>query len=329
MAHTLDSIAQELGLSKTTVSRAISGKGRISEETRRKVNDYIKKINYRPSAVARSLAANRTFNVGLVVPADSALGEMPYFQTLMTGVCDRAMDYDYDVLIILADNDGITPLKHAVQNRKIDAVIVSRCERDSKVNAFLKQANIPYVIMGNPQDEGVLFVDNDNEGAATRMIETLIDKGIHKMALIGGGENINVTISRLEGYRKGFKNRGMTADESLIFLNMHKSERLDTVIKNVMEDEVECIVCMDDMLCNSVLNCLHNQGVSVPGDVKLCSFYDSNLLLNSKPSITSLYFDAKKLGASGLELLMRNLDGENVASQTLTDFNIQMRDSTT
>ncbi|MBR5636236.1 MAG: LacI family DNA-binding transcriptional regulator [Pseudobutyrivibrio sp.] len=329
MGHTLDSIAKELGLSKTTVSRAISGKGRISEETRNKVNDYIKKINYRPSAVARSLAANRTFNVGLVVPADSALGEMPYFQTLMTGVCDRAMDYEYDVLIILADNDGITSLKHAVQNKKIDAVIVSRCERDSKVNRFLKQANIPYVIMGNPQDDEVLYVDHDNQGAAARMVETLIDKGITKMALIGGGENINVTISRLEGYKEGFKNRGLAVDDSLIFLNMHKSERLDPVIKNIMEDDVECIVCMDDMLCNSVLNCLHNQGVSVPEDVKLCSFYDSNLLSNSKPSITSLYFDAKKLGASGLELLMRNLDGEKVKSQTLTDFNIQMRDSTT
>ena len=113
--------------------------------------------------MARSLAANRTFNVGLVVPADSALGETPYFQTLMTGVCDRAMDFDYDVLIILADNEGISPLKHAVQNRKIDAVVVSRCERDSKVINFLKTANIPYIVVGNPMDKTVPYVYHDNE----------------------------------------------------------------------------------------------------------------------------------------------------------------------
>ncbi len=329
MGHTLDSIAKELGLSKTTVSRAISGKGRISEETRKKVNDYIKEINYRPSAVARSLAANRTFNVGLVVPADSALGEMPYFQTLMTGVCDRAMEFDYDVLIILADNDGISALRHAVQNRKIDAVIVSRCERDSKVIAFLKDSNIPYVVVGNPLDTEVPFVDHDNEGAAARMIENLIDAGITKMALIGGGENINVTHSRLSGFKKGITNKGMKVDESLIFLNMHKSARMDSVLKEALSQGAECIVCMDDMLCNSALNCLHNDGINVPEDVKLCSFYDSNLLSTSKPSITSLYFDAKRLGAVALELLMRNLDGEVVTSQILTDFNIQMRDSTT
>ena len=329
MGHTLDTIAKDLGLSKTTVSRAISGKGRISEETRQKVNNYIKEINYRPSAVARSLAANRTFNVGLVFPADSALGEMPYFQTLMTGVCDRAMEYDYDVLIILADNDGISPLKHAVQNKKIDAVIVSRCERDSKVISFLKGSGIPYVVVGNPLDPEVPYVDHDNEGAAARMIENLIDAGITRMALIGGGENINVNYSRLKGFKKGFANKGLKVDESLIYLNMHKSARMDSVLKEAISEGAECIVCMDDMLCNSALNCLHNDGISVPEDIKLCSFYDSNLLSTSKPSITSLYFDAKKLGALGLELLMRNLDGESVTNEILTDFNIQMRDSTT
>jgi len=328
MGYTLDKIAKELGLSKTTVSRAISGKGRISEETRARVNAFIKEINYRPSAVARSLAASRTFNVGLVFPADSALGEMPYFQTLMTGVCDRAMEYEYDVLIILADNDGISALKHAVRNKKIDAVMVSRCEQDSKVINFLKDASIPYIVVGDPMEPGVPFIDHDNEGAATRMIETLIDKGITRMALIGGGENINVTHSRLAGFRQGFINRGMKADENQIYLNMHKSDRMDKVLKTAIAEGAECIVCMDDMLCNSVLNCLHNDGLSVPEDIKLCSFYDSNLLSTSKPSITSLYFDAKKLGAEGLSMLMRNLDGEDVTNLTLRDFNIQMRDST-
>ena len=220
-------------------------------------------------------------------------------------------------------------MKHAVQNRKIDAVIVSRCERDSKVIAFLKTSDIPYIVVGNPMDSMVPYVDHDNEGAAARMIETLIDKGITRMALIGGGENINVTHSRLSGFKNGFKNKGLKADDSLIFLNMHKSARMESVLKEAITEGAECIVCMDDMLCNTVLNCLHNSGVNVPEDVKLCSFYDSNLLSTSKPSITSLYFDAKRLGAQCLEILMRNLDGEEVKSQILSDFNIQMRDSTT
>ena len=103
---------------------------------------------------------------------------------------------------------------------------------------------------------------------------------------------------------------------------------MDSVLKESISEGAECIVCMDDMLCNSVLNCLHNDGIAVPEDIKLCSFYDSNLLSTSKPSITSLYFDAKKLGGQCLEILMRGLDGESITNEILTDFNIQMRDST-
>jgi DNA-binding LacI/PurR family transcriptional regulator len=109
---------------------------------------------------------------------------------------------------------------------------------------------------------------------------------------------------------------------------MHKSARMDSVLKSCLADGAECIVCMDDMLCNTVLNCLQNDGISVPEDVKLCSFYDSNLLSTSKPSVTSLYFDAKKLGAKCIDILMRNMNGESTANEMVMDFNIQMRDST-
>ena len=328
MNYRLEDIARELGLSKTTVSRAISGKGRISEATRVKVNNYIKEINYTPNAVARSLASNCTYNIGLVFPTDSSVGESPYFLTLMTGVCERAMEYDYDVLIILADNEDISALKQAVNNKKIDAVLVSRCEKGSRVVRFLKKCGIPFLVVGNPHDSEVLYIDHDNQGAAARLIETLIDKGLSKMALIGGGDNINVTHSRLNGFNMGYENRGLSPNQDMIFLNMHKSERLERVVLELLKEGVECIVCMDDMLCNSVLMCLHKNRISIPDDVMLCSFYDSSLLSNSKPSITSLYFDAKKLGGEGFSLLLGKIKGQEVASKVISDFNIQMRDST-
>ncbi len=328
MSYTIEDIARELGMSKTTVSRAISGKGRISEATRTKVNEYIKKVNYTPNAVARSLARSQTYNVGLIFPTDSSVVTSPYFQTLMTGVCARAMQDEYDVLIILADNDDISALEHAVNNKKVDAIIASRAERGSRVISFLKKSNIPYIVMGNPQDEDVLYIDHDNEGASARLIESLIDKGVTRMALIGGGDNINVTKSRLDGFCQGFKNKGLEPQEGLIFLNMHRSERMEAVVLGAIKEGAQCIVCMDDMLCNSVLLTLHKNGISIPEDVMLCSFYDSSLLSNSKPSITSLFFDAKKLGAEGFDLLLRKLRKEEVASRVLSDFNIQMRDST-
>lgn len=328
MNYTIDDIAKELEMSKTTVSRAISGKGRISEKTRDRVMAYIREINYTPSAVARSLATNKTYNIGLIFPSDSAVDEMPFFQDVIMGVCESAQTYDYDTLMILADNYNIRLLERSVLNKKVDGIIVTRCTRESRVIEYLKGIDIPYVVLGNPMDDQVLFVDNDNQNAARSLIESLSNLPIKKFALMGGDEELFVTKSRLDGYTEGLSKSGKEIDEDLIFLNLHQSEKLAYALDTAISKGADCIVCMDDVLCNSTLIYLQNKGVSVPQDVKLVSFYDSRLLSNHKPSITSLNFDSKYLGIQGVNLLMRKINGEVAQSRTVTDFNIQMREST-
>jgi DNA-binding LacI/PurR family transcriptional regulator len=87
---TIDDIARDLGISKTTVSRSISGKGRISRKTRRMVLDYIKEHDYTPNPIARGLAQSKTYNIGWVVPGDSENFSLPYFQLTMFGMCEAA-----------------------------------------------------------------------------------------------------------------------------------------------------------------------------------------------------------------------------------------------
>ena len=328
MNYTIDDIAKELGMSKTTVSRAISGKGRISDATRERVNKFIKAINYTPNAVARSLASSKTFNIGIVFPHDSTLDEMPYFQNVLAGACETASESNYDVLVILADNNDISALQRAVLHKKLDGVIVGRCIKDSKVISYLKKTDMPFIALGNPLDEEVLYVDNDNRGAAIKIIETLASQNIRKFALIGGNDDLFVTQSRLEGYIEGLSNSEIEVDTDMIFLNMQKTEQLGRAIKSCLNGGVECIVCMDDVLCNSTLFYLQNNGINVPKDVKLISFYDSNLLLNHKPSITSLSFDSRSFGGKGVEILLSKINDGIAYSRILNDYDIKMREST-
>ena len=328
MSYTIDDIAKELGISKTTVSRAISGKGRISEATKNRVMNYIKQINYTPSAAARSLATNKTYNIGLVIPQDSSLDEIPFFQDVMIGACEKALIYDYDTLIILADNNNIKALERSVLNRKVDGLIVTQCIKDSHVIRYLKQMQIPYVVLGNPMDDKVLSVDNDNKYASRCMMETLIGLHMKKFSLVGGNVDLYVNQSRLEGYEEGLRGNGLEINENLIFLNQKRSDQLVNAIDSSIENEVDCIVCMDDVLCNNTFIYLQNKGINVPNDVRLVSFYDSRLLSGHKPSITSLHFDSKNLGAQGVDLLMHRINGEIAQSHVVTSFTIQMRDST-
>ena len=97
---TIADVAETLGVSKTTVSRAISGKGRIGSETRERILKYIDEHHYTPNVIAKSLAQSKTYNIGIVMPGDYELIDLPFFQNCMMGIHEIASSMDYDVLQI-------------------------------------------------------------------------------------------------------------------------------------------------------------------------------------------------------------------------------------
>ena len=97
--YTIDDVAKELGISKTTVSRALSGKGRISRETTQRVKEFIDTHNYSPNVMARGLAQSKTYNIALVLPADYGENEVAFFRECMNGICKMAGRNNYDVII--------------------------------------------------------------------------------------------------------------------------------------------------------------------------------------------------------------------------------------
>ena len=143
---TIDDIARELNISKTTVSRAISGKGRVGKDTVQRVNDYIEHHNYYPSAIARSLATQRSSNIAFVMNEAREAFDMPYLQKFLWGVTERASELGYDVLICMASGDDISQLQRIVSNKKIDGAIVARAIENDKAVTFLENAGVPYAV---------------------------------------------------------------------------------------------------------------------------------------------------------------------------------------
>ena len=132
---TIDDIARELGVSKTTVSRAISGKGRISTATRNRIMAYADQFNYRPNAAAKGLAESRSRNLMLVIAENAP-------QKLLRVIWEEANRQEYNVLLCYATKDGKAALVRALDNRKTDGVILA-VEDESLVN-LLRQRQIPF-----------------------------------------------------------------------------------------------------------------------------------------------------------------------------------------
>lgn len=325
---TINDIAEELGVSKTTVSRAISGKGRIGAETRKKVLAYIEEHNYRPNVIAKGLAQNKTYNLGLALPGDYNIVELPFFQNCMIGICKMASDADYDVLISMVTAQDISQLERAVTNHKIDGVILTRTLTEDAPMKYLKENGVPFVAIGSTNDDTVIQIDNDHRSACRELTCKLLEKGIKKIALIGGDESYVVTGTRLQGFEDAFSKETNWNGSKEVFLNVGDNRQVEQIVEKLLAENIECIVTMDDFLCSCVLNCLQQKGVSVPGQVQVVSFYDSTFLANNMPSITSIRFDVEKLGKKACEIFLKVLEGEAVEQRTLLGYDIRMRKST-
>lgn len=325
---TIQDVAAALGISKTTVSRAISGKGRIGEETRRKVMEYIEKYGYKPNPLAKGLAKQRSYNVGWVMPGDSSFTDLPFFQSSMSGVCEEAAEFDYDVLLSMVYNGSLEGIERIVNGNKVDGVILARTLVEDPNVEYLKKSGIPFVVIGSTNVSDVVQVDNDHINACKDMTENLIKKGIRSMVLIGGDDNHVVNISRRQGFDEAIcnsKNNNIFTD---VYMNADNDMAVEKIVDRALKSNVECIICMDDKICSLVLDKLKRDKIAVPNRIKVASFYNSDLIKNSELGITAIQYSPRVLGAMACHILMNYIDGEKVPMKTLMKYEILMKEST-
>lgn len=325
---TIDDIAKELRISKTTVSRAISGKGRIGQETRERVLQYINENNYRPSAIAKGLAQSKTFNIAFVMPGDYSNADLLFFQKCMWGISVTASRMDYDVIISMVEEGDISQLVRLVDHHKIDGAILSRTlERDETV-AYLLANNVPFVAAGSSEEDAVIQVDNDHFGACKELTSILIHKGIHRMALIGGNTGFIVNQKRLLGFREACMQAGIPIDNSLMYLDVENTGRIEDIVEEILTKKPECIICMDDSICSYVLNKLDKDHIKIPEEIKVASFYNSSSLEHHQPAITALKFDVTELGMVCCSTLLDHIDKKRIKQKTLLGYEVLMKEST-
>ncbi len=324
---TIDDIANDLGLSKTTVSRAISGKGRIGKETVDRVLAYIEEHDYRPNMIAKSLAQSKTFNIGAIMPADSELAEVPFFQQCLMGITGAATAKDYDVLVTMVNGKDISQLARIINNHKVDGLILTRSMVDDEVVKFLKESGLPFVVTGGAE-EGVIQVDHDHQAACKELTEILLSQGIKRPSLIGGNLDHMVSVIRQQGFMDAMKEQKVHQSNQLIKLNMNDKLQVETAVMELIREGTDCIFCLDDFIALQVVYKLRAEKYKIPKDVKVASFYSSTALENYNPSITAIKFDARELGMVACRTLLEMLDGKEVSKKTLLNYEIRIKEST-
>ena len=325
---TIHDVARELGVSASTVSRAISGKGRIGAATRDRILDYIEEHGFYPNAAAQSLAQSKTNNIAIILPEVNTLVDMPFFHTCMYGVEEVAQANDYDIIVVTTNGNDTKPLERLIQNRKVDGMILTRTYENDKYVKFLKQKQIPFVAVGKFPDDDVVQVDHDNVGACRELVTVMFAKGIQNIAYLGSDMDQMVNRCRYQGYEEAYRKGKRKLNPDLVYTDLSNKAMVEKAVEELKKSGVECILCQDDYICDEVVRKLSRMGVRIPDQMKVASCHYSRILENYPITVTSLKFNITELGRRSCQVLLDMIHGKTVPDKTLLDYEIILKEST-
>lgn len=320
----IQDIADALGVSKSTVSRVISGKGRIGSETREKVLRFIEDINYRPNSIAKGFSESKTYNVGVVLPMDKHLVEMPFFQACLLGISEALTQKDYDVIVVTTLEDDIPNLKRIVENKKVDGIIITRLLVNDLQVDYLESVGIPYLVIGAPNREGLTFIDSNNRQACMDMTQTLLSAGYQRLGLLLGSSTHVVNQLRAEGFKEAHKTSLFPMEQDLLRFDLNEKEEIDQAVDQLLLAGAELIICGDDYICTRVISYRESKKRQNASAFKIASFYNSQVLESLHANVPVVDFDIVALGREAGEAILKLVSQDHVESKLISNYHIMM-----
>lgn len=331
MGVTIREVAKEAGVSPSTVSRVIANSPKISDETKGRVEIAIKKLNYHPNAIARSLANKSTKTIGIVLPNEAEdLFKNPFFVQAMTGISIYAQKKGYYIMYTFSKNEDeeVDFIKNFTSTNLVDGVILLIARSKDKCIDFLEEMEYPFVVIGRPEEtKGALWVDNDNFQAMYKVVSKLFAYGHKQIAYIGGTSEWNVSKDRLNGYKQAHMINGAQFDESLIlemedFTEEYGYKAAEKLLKS---SEPTAIVTTDDLLAFGVNKYFKENNID---NIALVGFNNIPLAEYQTPPLASVDINAQNLGYHAAKLLIDKLNNEEgMSSHYIIDTNLIERES--
>lgn len=311
---TIHDVAKASGVSITTVSRALNGYPDVSKETRQRVLEVANRLNYRPSAVARSLVMNRTKTVGLVVSDMTKYRLGHYFMyEVVNGIHDGLADLGYDMTLVsttTARQRLISYLDFCTE-RRFDGVILMGIRLDDPYMREVVEAPLPSVVLDVPLlSDHCGYVTTDNVYGAKLAVRHLIERGHKRIGMVNGHLQAAVSQDRLRGYREALQETGMVYDEKLVYEGDFTVEGGQATTAAMLRDvpDVTAIFCASDLMAVGVLRFAHEQGIAVPSQLAVMGFDDIDLTEFVRPSLSTIHQDKFGMGEAAARMLVGMLE---------------------
>jgi len=320
MKVTIKDVARAAGVSVSTVSRALQNNRRISPEVRAKVQKIAKEMDFHPNQMARSLVNRQTRIIGAVFPSDihMNLGN-PFYPSLLQGMGHAASEQRYHLLLITGSEALST---EDASHQAVDSGYVSGLIHLAAENEPQAEHSVPSVVIGHPvNDWNRCSVDNDNIEGGFIATRYLLDRGHRRILLLGYNPRFMFTVDRREGYEKAMREAGLSVRSDWVVSSRPLYVPQDSQVLHDLfscEDRPTAAVCMDDAQAIALCRMLTQLGLSVPGDVSLISFNNTEASRYHNPPLTTIDVSPYQLGVTAMNLMLSMLRGEAEAPVSIT-----------
>ena len=311
---TLKHIAKELGVSISTVSKALKNSEEISRDTKEKIQAFAKLYNYKPNNVAISLKNKRTKNIGVIIPDIVH----HFFTTVFRGIEQYANNLGYNVIVCVSDEsfDKEVINMEMLSNGSVDGFIMSLSAETQKKNDFnhlqeITEQGIPLVLFDRVTNEidcdKVLI--NDKE-AAMHAVNKLIKNGRKKIALITTEDYFSVSKARESGYREALSTSNLKVDESLI-MKLPFMDVDENALKEFFNNqEMDAVLCVNEIFAIHSMSLVQKKGMRIPEDISFIGFTDGILSKYANPGLTSVAQHGEKMGEVAAKMLIEKVEHE-------------------
>ena len=328
---TIADVAARAGVSIMTVSRVINGEGRVSDETRARIGEIIREMNYTPSPAARGLASAAVTRIGLLYTNPSGA----YLSEFLIGVMDEISRTGDHLLLHRCDSpEAIETAVAKLTEEGVDGVVLPPplCDSDRALDLLAKAGKPVVAVATAREDEGVLAVRLDDYAAARTMAEHLLALGHRKIAFVTGDAAQLAARRRLAGFRDALAAAGL-APHAVAEGDYSYRSGIEAAIGLLDASErPTAIFAANDDMASAVMSIAHRRGLDVPGDLSVVGFDDSLLATTSWPELTTSHQPIGEMARLAIELLLRHVrarrtGGEAGISSVQADYRLVVRES--
>ena len=310
-AASIYDVARESGASVFTVSAVVNKKSHVGKGLRERVEAAIRKLNYRPNLVARSLAKQKTHTIGMIVP-DIA---NPFFPMVVRGAEDAAQKHGYNLLLCNSD-DSLDKEESAIElllSKRVDGILLTKAAEDFRpsLRQMIKEVDVPFVLVMRtyPKLTQDAVITDDYKGAYDAVCH-LARAGRRRIGLISGPLKISNALARWQGFHDALKAKNLPYDPELVIEGDYRIDSGFRAGHALLSHRPDGIYVANHLMTIGLLKAAEEMGLRCPEDFGLVSFDDYPWLGIFRPRLTTVELPKHQLGSEAAELLIRRISGD-------------------